>query len=160
MDRNTQYLQGETLQTRHGQTGGIQKASGISLSGFDTFDEVCRGFEFSGDRSFYPHLFKLIVGPGYIVVRNLPSASPLSQQTVEFLPTVSAILHSSFRGHFQHLQVNDHQRYFCVHTRPTAPSSASKLIVQFRNKAKGQAVKLSNLSPLVYLGPNHSAIGI
>ena len=37
---------------------GIRKASrpasGISFSGFETFDEVRRGFEFSGDRSFYP----------------------------------------------------------------------------------------------------------
>ena len=37
---------------------GVQKVSrpvsGISFAGFESFDEVRRGFEFSGDRSFYP----------------------------------------------------------------------------------------------------------
>ena len=36
------------------QKGVSRPASGISFAGLDSFDEVRRGFEFSGDRSFYP----------------------------------------------------------------------------------------------------------
>ena len=34
--------------------GVSRLTSGVSFAGSESFEEVCRGFEFSGDRSFYP----------------------------------------------------------------------------------------------------------
>jgi hypothetical protein len=36
------------------QNGASRPASGVSFAGFESFDEVRRGFEFSRNRSFHP----------------------------------------------------------------------------------------------------------